>query len=75
VDEEGQIWAQRFFGADPGQTRFDVFRADGSWLGVVTVPAVIQEYSGQLVTTGYLYAVVEDDEGRPKVARFRIVGH
>lgn len=72
VDEDEQLWARRVMGNDSSKTIYDVFRADGSWLGAVTVPALIEEYGGQLFAKGYIYAVVEDEDGRPRVARFRI---
>ena len=73
VDEDGNAWVRRFAGSDSTKTGYDVFGPDGSWLGGLTIPAGIREYGGQLFAKGMIYAVVDDDEGRPRIKRFRVI--
>jgi hypothetical protein len=73
VDEDDHLWVRRFAGSDSTQTAYDVFRPDGSWLGPVVVPVSMPEWGNQYFANGLVYAVTEDDDGRPTIVKLRIV--
>jgi hypothetical protein len=73
VDEDDHLWVRRFAGSDSTQTAYDVFRPDGSWLGPVVVPVSMPEWGNQYFAKGLVYAVTEDDDGRPTIVKLRIV--
>ena len=73
VDEEDNIWVRRFAGSDSAQTSYDIFRPDGAWLGPVVVPVPVPEWGNQYFAKGLVYAVTEDDDGRPTIVKLRIV--
>ncbi len=69
VDLEGNVWARHLIGSDSTRTLYDVYASSGAWLGPVALPAAVPEYGGQFFGAGAIYAVVEDQEGRPMVVR------
>lgn len=71
VDPTGVIWARRLVGSDSTKTRFDVFGADGSWLGQLTTPIGLPEYGGMTFTRDGLLAAIEGDDGLPTIVRLR----
>jgi hypothetical protein len=71
VDPTGAIWARHLIGSDSTKTRFDVFGADGSWLGQLTMPFGLPEYGGVTFTRDGLLAAVEGDDGLPTIVRLR----
>ncbi len=71
VDPSGAIWARHLIGSDSTKTRFDVFGADGSWLGQLTTPIGLPEYGGMIFTRDGLLANVEGDDGLPVIVRLR----
>ncbi len=72
VDQAGYVWARRLVGSDSTRTAFDVFDPAGAWLGKLSVPVGIPEYTGHLITATDFYTTSTDDDGRPVVIRFRI---
>ena len=71
VDPSGGIWARHLVGSDSTKTRFDVFGADGSWLGQLTTPIGLPEYGGMTFTRDGLVAAIEGDDGLPTIVRLR----
>ena len=73
VDESGRVWVRRYpvAPADTARTAFEVFDSTGAYLGPVSVPLKLPEYGLQAWTRTGLVAIVEDDDGRPAVVRFR----
>jgi len=76
VDEGGQVWVRRHpvTVADSARTAYDVFDSTGAYLGPVSVPLKLPEYGLQAWTRDGVVAIVEDDDGRPTVVRFRFAG-
>lgn len=72
VDRSGRIWVRRFAVSDTTRTFFDVFDSTGAWLGKATVPLPVGTWGPQAWTTDGLVAIVEDDDGRPTVVRFKL---
>jgi hypothetical protein len=74
VDESGRTWVRRHAVtlADTARTAFEVFDSAGAYLGPVTVPIRLPEFGLQTWTRNGLVAIVEDDDGRPTVVRFRL---
>ncbi len=72
VDPTGGIWARHLVGSDSTKTRFDVFGADGSWLGQLTTPIGLPEYGGMTFTRDGMLAAIEGDDGLPTIVRLRI---
>ena len=70
VDAEGNVWVRT--DADSGYTRFDVFDADGVFLGPVTVDALLPVYGASAWGPGTRYAALEDENGTPEIRRYRI---
>lgn len=73
VDESGRVWVRRHpvALADTARTAFEVFDSTGAYLGPVVVPLKLPEYGLQAWTRTGLVAIVEDEDGRPTVVRFR----
>ncbi|MGQ0647296.1 MAG: 6-bladed beta-propeller [Gemmatimonadaceae bacterium] len=65
VDEDGNIWARRLLGGDATHTVFDVFAANGDYLGEARMPVVLPEWGGAYFGKGVVYVRSEDDEGGP----------
>jgi hypothetical protein len=76
TDDRDHLWVAAGAGAHAGPgTRFDIFDADGRYLGPVTTDRAVEAAPGQIVVRGgNLYAVVEDGRGAPYVVRYRILG-
>ena len=72
VDGSGRVWARRFSVADSTRTLFDVFDSTGAYLGPVTVPFKVNEWSNQAWTRDGLVTIIEDEEGRPTVVRLKL---
>jgi len=53
---------------------FDVFRPDGQYLGPVRFPREIQLFPQPVIRGETVWAMVEDDLGVQRVARFRMTG-
>lgn len=73
MDLDGNTWARQLVGSDSTRTRYDVFGANGAWLGSLTLPISVAEWGGQFFARGRIYAAVEDGEGRPAVVRVDVV--
>jgi hypothetical protein len=73
VDESGRTWVRRHpvTIADTARTAFEVFDSAGAYLGPVSVRLKLPEFGLQAWTRNGLVAIVEDDDGRPTVVRFR----
>jgi hypothetical protein len=73
VDEHGRVWVRRHpvAVADTARTAFEVFDSAGAYLGPVGAPLKLPEYGLQAWTGNGLVAIVEDDDGRPAIVRFR----
>ncbi len=72
VDPTGAIWARHLIGSDSTQTSFDIFGADGSWLGRLTTPIALPEYGGMIFTHDGLLATIEGRDGLPTIVRLRL---
>ena len=53
--------------------RYDVFEADGTYLGAVTPPAGFSTSTRPVFDGDYVWAVTHDELGVSRVVRFRIV--
>jgi hypothetical protein len=73
VDASGRTWVRRHPAtvADTARTAFEVFDSAGAYLGPVSVPLKLPEFGLQAWTRNGLVAIIEDDDGRPTVVRFR----
>ena len=74
VDPSGRTWARRWAVSDTTKSYYDAFDSTGAYLGPVTFSYRIPEYGKQVWLSDGLIAVIEDDEGRPVVVRFRFAG-
>lgn len=69
LDETGSLWVEPFFGAGIDVGPFEVFDADGTWLGSVSVPAglnrgfIASMAPGLEIGDDYLLGVWNDDRG------------
>jgi hypothetical protein len=70
VDDRGNTWVQAAIGKD--STRFDVFAADGRWLGPVVLPAAMSAYAPFVISDGVLYFATAGADGFPEVRRWAI---
>ncbi|MXW18736.1 MAG: 6-bladed beta-propeller [Gemmatimonadetes bacterium] len=79
VDDEGSLWVERTvafaeMAGERGGRRFDVFDAEGRFLGTVTLPfALPWSIPEPIVRDGVLYGVTNDEVGVEYVVRGRIV--
>jgi hypothetical protein len=67
-DDAGRLWAKTMRGSE-SSTVFDLFAADGKYLGEVTVPAAIGTYS---VAGRWFATDVESADGTPRIVLFEI---
>ena len=67
-DDTGRLWAKTMRGNE-SSTVFDLFAADGKFLGEVSVPAAIGTYS---VAGRWFAADVESADGTPRIVLFEI---
>ena len=72
VDPAGRIWVRRHAPGSTDLVLYDVFGADGAFLGPVSVSLPVPEWGMQAWTPTGLVALIEDDEGRPTVVRLRL---
>ena len=69
LDEGGNLWVEPFFGAGIDVSPFEVFDADGTWLGSVSVPpglarGSIPEFAAGLeIGDDYILGVWRDGQG------------
>jgi len=70
VDAEGNVWVRT--DADSSHTLFDVFDAEGVFLGPVSVDALLPIYGASAWGPGMRYAALEDENGTPEIRRYRI---
>lgn len=68
--EDGSVWAYRNNPANPGGQPWDVFSADGSYRGAVTLPDSFQLTAA---TSDFVYGYWTDDLGVHHVRRYRLV--
>lgn len=71
VDEMGRIWVDRITD-DPGGRDFDVFDAEGRFLGPISLPARLPFQNTRRVVGDRIYGVTQDDLGVSYVVRMRI---
>ena len=76
VDEKGNIYV---FVSDPGSRNsqeIDIFAPKGEYLyhSVVSFPEGYSIQTGLLIKGGFLYAVLEDDEGEIQLAKYQVKG-
>lgn len=65
---DGSSWAYRFSASEPGDQPWDVFRPDGSFGGVATLPV---RFGLRVATEQFLYGIWTDDLGVHHVRRYR----
>jgi hypothetical protein len=70
LDDQNRLWV-RLTSAVKGHTRFDVYDARGTEIGIVDLAASINE-EPVLIRGNKLYAVVPDADDVPSVVRYRI---
>lgn len=58
IDDEGNLWAERYFVPGDADRRWDVFGPEGAFLAVVTVPSALRVRN---VTRGLVLGVWKDD--------------
>lgn len=65
---DGRTWVKRW--PRGGRSFYDVFDAEGVYLGVVVVPALFEDEPAPVFTTGAVYGVVRDaDTGVQQVVK------
>lgn len=72
VDPTGRVWAQRYAVSDTSRTSYDLFDANGAYLGPVETPLHIPTWGAQAWTPTGVVTVVEDREGRPTIVRVKL---
>jgi hypothetical protein len=72
ADEAGRIWARRYAVSDTSRTAYDVFDSTGAYLGPITLDLNVNEWGLQAWTRDGLVTIVEDEDGRPTIVRFRL---
>lgn len=72
VDGEGRRWVR--LGATPaeGGVLYDVFDADGAWLGPVRVPARFSQWGPQHWGRDRVVLAITDDDGMPVIVVYRL---
>ncbi|MXZ17661.1 MAG: 6-bladed beta-propeller [Rhodothermaceae bacterium] len=70
-DDEGNLWVMHSEPGDSGSL-FDIFNAEGQFLGEVSLPFHLEIHSGVIVKDSLLFGVAEDEEGGEMVVRSRI---
>lgn len=73
VDEDGDAWVMHNPPEADTTRSFDVFNAEGQYLGVVDVPMRLQASPVPFVRDGKLYGVVSDSLGVQYVVRAGVV--
>ena len=71
VDGAGNVWLTT--DADSASARFDVFSAEGAWLGRVVLPESFDPFTPSVWGADRVYMAREDEDGVPYIARYRIV--
>jgi len=78
VGHDARVWTYLHIEGDaldpgPRETRFDVFAADGTLLGIARAFLRLEPYTpAPVFTSGHVYAIAVDDLGVQSVVRFRI---
>ncbi len=70
-DDEGNLWVMHSETGDSGSL-FDIFNAEGQFLGEASLSFHLEIHSGVTVRDGLLFGVTEDEEGGEMVVRSRI---
>ncbi len=70
-DDEGNLWVMHSESGDSGSL-FDIFNAEGQFLGEVGLPFNLDIHSGVIVQDGLLFGVTEDEEEGQMVVKVRI---
>lgn len=72
LDDEDRLWVQLVADGDEAGRRFDVFDAEGRFLGGLLTPFSVRFYPVPIIRDGYIYSVTEDELEVPFVVRGRI---
>ena len=72
VDDTGRLWVQRSARPQESGTTFDLFAADGIFLGEVHSPVLLEWMTPPVVRGDYLLGVTTDSLGVPYAVRWRI---
>ena len=70
VDPLGRTWVRRYTAGT--RVLYDVFGADGAFLGPVEASIPVNEWGMQVWTRNGLVALIEDEGGRPTVVRLKL---
>ena len=73
TDDAGTIWVTTDPGDDSLHTHFDLFTAEGIWLGAVRAPTRLRPYGMTAWTREAVYSIQQTTEGLPVVKRYRVV--
>jgi len=73
VDPEGTVWARPARAKGEPGAAFDVFDAEGRYLGRVDLPGGMDQQPAPVIRGGALYGVARDSLDIPRVVRARIV--
>jgi hypothetical protein len=71
VDQDGNVWV-RVGPAPSGGLTYDIFDADGAWLGSVRFPITFSPWGDHHFGRDAVVVLTEDEGGRPAVVRYRI---
>ena len=72
-DDEGNLWVRRIETSPEAEARlFDLFNAEGRFLGEVRFPFPLQSNPEPIVRDGMLYGITTDDLGAELIVRARI---
>jgi len=72
IDDSGNLWVQLVADGVADRRLFDVFDAEGRYLGEEVLPFPVELYPAPIIRGGYLYAVTEDELEVPFLVRARI---
>lgn len=72
VDDDGRLWVQKSTGPEKSSTTFDLFAADGTFLGEVHSPITLEWMTPPIVRGDHLLGVTTDSLGVPYAVRLRI---
>lgn len=76
IDDESNLWVEREVAAadeDDERRLFDIFDAEGRFLGMVRLPFPLRSSPHPIMRGGVLYGVTSDEMGVPYVVRGRVV--
>lgn len=72
ADPAGRLWVSRPAGEDSTRSHFDLYAADGRYLGAVRAPVVLEEPGRSAWGRDAVYTIQETAAGLPVIVRYRL---